>query len=176
MKGAETMKTKTITLYKFSELSEEAQDKAVNKLADINIDDDWWDYTYSDAENIGLEITEFDTYHGTIKGKLTSTLKESIDKVMSDHGNECETYKTAQSFCLELQKLEQEEERKEEDDRDSYEFEQAVEDLEKEYTHAILEDYLIILRDEYEYQTSKKAIIETIEANDYDFTEDGEID
>ena len=32
------------------------------------------------------------------------------------------------------------------------------------------------LKKAYEYQTSEEAIIETIKANDYDFTEDGQID
>jgi len=32
-----------------------------------------------------------------------------------------------------------------------------------------------ILRQEYEYQTSEEAIIETIAANDYDFTNEGRI-
>jgi hypothetical protein len=37
----------------------------------------------------------------------------------------------------------------------------------------ILYEYLEMLRQEYEYQTSEEAIIETIEANEYTFLEDG---
>lgn len=38
------------------------------------------------------------------------------------------------------------------------------------------EDIYKHLRTEYEYQTEDYAIIETIQANDYDFTEDGKLD
>lgn len=45
-----------------------------------------------------------------------------------------------------------------------------------EETAETLNHYLYeSLRDEYEYQTSEKAIIETIEANEYSFTADGKI-
>jgi hypothetical protein len=33
-----------------------------------------------------------------------------------------------------------------------------------------------MLSKEYDYQTSEEAIIETIKANDYDFTENGNLD
>ena len=37
------IETTTKELYNFDELSDEAQDKAVEKLADINVDDEWWE-------------------------------------------------------------------------------------------------------------------------------------
>ncbi len=37
------MKTKTINLYKFKELSPEAQQKAIYNLVDINVSHNWWE-------------------------------------------------------------------------------------------------------------------------------------
>jgi len=39
-----------------------------------------------------------------------------------------------------------------------------------------MEEYLHIFRKQFEYLESREAIQETIEANDYDFTENGKID
>lgn len=53
---------RTVTSQKpctFDELSESAKEHALNRLGDINVDQGWWDFTYEDAENIGLEITSF---------------------------------------------------------------------------------------------------------------------
>jgi hypothetical protein len=38
---------------------------------------------------------------------------------------------------------------------------------------AMLEEYIVLLRKEYEYLTSRDAIIETIMANEYLFDESG---
>jgi hypothetical protein len=46
------MKTRTINVYEFSELSDEAKEKAIEKLYDINVDYDWWDSNYEDFENL----------------------------------------------------------------------------------------------------------------------------
>jgi hypothetical protein len=58
---------------------------------------------------------------------------------------------------------------------DEYAVDKLLGDLDTEFQRALGKEYLSILRREYEYQTSEEAIIETIEANDYDFTEDGRI-
>ena len=36
------MKTVTINIYQFSELSDEAKENAIKELYDINVDSDWW--------------------------------------------------------------------------------------------------------------------------------------
>lgn len=54
------MKTKTYNVYTFEELNDEQKEKAIMNLSDINVNHDWWEYMYSDAETIGLRITGFD--------------------------------------------------------------------------------------------------------------------
>ena len=56
------MRTIEIKAYLFNELSEEAKEKAVQNLSNINVQFDWWHFIYEDAKNIGLKITSFDLY------------------------------------------------------------------------------------------------------------------
>lgn len=160
------METRTYTVYKFHELPENVQEKAIEKLSDINVDYEWWDFVYEDANTVGLEITGFDIYHGTIDGNLILSVADCICAIYKHHGKTCETYKTAQRYRKEAYRLEK---LVNQDDI-------ANENLMREFKYDLLEDYLTILRKECEYLTSREAIIETIEANNYDFTEDGKID
>lgn len=157
------MKTKSYTVYRFEELSEKAKEKAIQGLADINVDDEWWLSTYEDAEQVGLKITGFDIGRAA-DCDLTNTkpVMDVINAILKNHGEKCETYKTALEFKNQLEKL----------DEDSGEYE----DTKREFIKSISEDYRIILQGEYEYLTSKEAIIEIIEANEYTFTETGKMD
>lgn len=140
------------TVYDFSELSEEAKQKALENLYDINVDHEWWDATYYDADNIGLTIDGFDTDHGTIEGKLTDDMQSVCKSIMAEHGEGTDTYKLAEQWQH-----------------------KHGEDNTEEFTKLLLEEYLAILRQEYDYLTSEEAIIDTIEANEYEFTKDGEL-
>jgi hypothetical protein len=48
------MKTKTIQLFEFDELSDEAKEKAREWFRGGNLDYAWWDSTYDDAKRIGV--------------------------------------------------------------------------------------------------------------------------
>lgn len=174
------MKTIEITLYKFNELSEVAQQKAIESLYDINVDYSWWEFTYDDAKRIGLEITGFDIDRGSYcKGNLINSGSEVANTIIAEHGAGCDTYKLAKSFLSDYDKLVE----KYSDGKDltkvdydnEYEFDQDADELEDEFRKDLLEEYLSILSKEYDYLTSKQSIIDTILANDYYFTENGEL-
>ena len=175
------MKTIEINLYKFSELSEQAKKNALNKLSDINIDYDWYQFTFEDCERIGIKIVEFDIYGRYIKGCLIiNDLVDICNLIKKEHGEGCETYKTAINYLDQYDKLVAKHSKGlkggEQVHEDNYDiFDEELKDLLFELRDDILQDYLNILRNEYEYRTSEEAIIETIEANDYDFTEDGKL-
>ena len=156
----------TKTVYFFAELPEESRQKAVEKYWDINVDYDWWDAVYEDAKNIGLKITSFDDYN--TEGSLTEDARTVITKILEDHGEMCETYQTAKRYHGNLKGLL-------DDCNNEDEEEQVIEDFNHEFLHDLLEDYRIMLRKEYEYLTSEETIKETLIANEYEFTEDGEI-
>ena len=156
------MRTIRTKVYQFSELSEKAKQTAIEWGADLNVDFDWWDSVYEDAANIGLKITGFDIGRGSYcNGDFTEDAQYTGEKIIKEHGNKCETYYTASEFISNREKL------------DIDEQEEELEELEQEFLKSLLEDYRIILQKEYEYQTSEEAIIETIEANEYEFKADG---
>ena len=162
------MKTIEIQLFKFSELSEDAQKKAIEKLSDINVDYDWWEVICEDAENIGLKITEFDLYRMSIDGNFNLSAAEVAQNILNEHGEMCETYKTAETFLNEFNPVFAEY-------METEEGEDKLIDLESDFLNSLLEDYRIMLQKDFDYLTSEEAIIETIEANDYDFTANGEL-
>lgn len=154
------MKTKIINLYSFQELNEDQQQKAIENLYGINVNYEWWESIYDDAKNVGIRIEGFDIDRGSYcNGSLIEDALYTANKILSDHGDMCETYKTAKDFLAERDELDQD-----------------LDKLENDFLKSILEDYRIMLQNEYEFLTSKKAIIETIEANEYTFNENGEID
>jgi predicted HTH transcriptional regulator len=176
------MKEKIVKVYKFEELSEAAKKKAIEELNDINLDYEWWLGIYDDAENIGLEITEFDILCGkTIKGTFFNDAIITAQLIIANHGEICETYQDAQNYIKEYKESiekQREEWRAMEDvdvEGDFDEDEADTEDIDDEFLKTLLEDYLVILSKEYDYLTSEEAIIETIEANDYDFLANGQL-
>jgi hypothetical protein len=161
------MKTKTYNVYKFDELSKEAQEKALINLIDINTDHDWWQFTYEDAAEIGLKLDGFDldrNRHAT--GKFTNDAEYCQYRIVQEHGAVCETYKAAQKFTAARAQL----------DINSDEYDDQLEVLEDTFLKELLDVYSVILQKEYEYLSSDESIKGTIAVNDYDFTENGEID
>jgi len=170
------MKTIEVTLYKFSELSEDAKEKAIEKLSDINVDFDWWEYLYSDAKDIGLKITSFDLARNRhAEGNFILSACEIAQNIFNNHGEICETYKTAQNFMNDWQPIFNNYMDENHKDYESSESEGKMIELEDEFLNSLLEDYSILLQNECDYLQTDEAIIETIEANDYDFDINGNI-
>lgn len=174
------MRTVRTKIYKFAELSEEAKQTAIENLSYINVDHDWWDSVYMDAKNVGLQITGFDLDRNRhANGIFIESATECAYKILAQHGEKCETHLTAHNFIQDYNKLVE----KYSDgvntdivaEENEYDFDNEADDLEQDFLTSILEDYSLILQKEYEYLTSEEAIIETIEANDYEFTQDGKI-
>lgn len=165
------MRTIRTKVYKFNELTEQGKQLAIENLYDINVYYDWWQFIYEDAENIGLKIEGFDIGRGNyVKGQFTLAANEVAANIFRDHGEMCETYKTAQSFMEVWQPI---------FDQymihEGYELENELQDLENDFLQSLCEDYRIILSNEYDYLTSKEAIIETIETNEYEFYSNGKL-
>jgi hypothetical protein len=170
------MKNYTITTYSFDELSQEAQDAALAELCDINVDIDWWSYIYEDAENIGAKITSFDIDRGSYCNmEFTDSAISIAEKIVKEHGEMCDTYKTAQKFMAAWQSIFNDYMDKTSKNYESSESEDEMLDLENEFKKSLEEDYRIILSKEYDYLCSEEAIKESIEANDYEFLSTGKM-
>lgn len=154
------MRTIETNLYQFSELSEQAKQKAIENLWDINVNFNWWGFTYEDAENVGIEIRGFDLDRGGYCDLICDDdCIEVAQNIIKNWGSDCDGYSIAQKFIEDFKTVS-------EDD---------LSDLEQQFTKDLSYVYLEMLREEYKYQTSEQAIIETIEANEYEFTENGKL-
>jgi len=171
------MKTIEIKLYKFNELNEEAKNTVLERHWDINTDHEWWDGVCYDAENIGLKINSFDIDRASYCNcEFMYDACYTANKIIENHGPDCETYKDAAQFLADYEKtLENAEKNEDGDFLYNIETEQELEELEDEFLYSLSEDYRIMLDKEYEYLTSEEAISETLIINEYDFTEDGEM-
>jgi len=167
--------TKTVTAYKYDELSDSAKEKALEKMYDINVDHDWWEFIYEDAKTIGLKITGFDVACASYcNGDFLASAEETAHKIEKEHGENCETFKTAKEYLKIRDEIIETAPKDENGDFESeYEIDQALDSADKEFLRSLLEDYRIILQKDYEYFTSREAIEETIRANEYDFTKEG---
>jgi len=173
---------KTITreykVYKFNELSESAQDKAIENLYDINIDYEWWDFIYDEANQLGFRIKSFDDY--SIEIDIIENCEVIARNIIKNHGESCSTYIEATAYLKQLNNLNlkywfPEDAPIEDIDTNEYDFETGKDQLDNDFICTLKSEYLSMLEKDYEYLTSHEAIIETIEANDYDFTEDGKL-
>lgn len=158
------MRNITTTVYKFQELTESVQQKILESNYEINVDCSWWEFVYEDAKNIGLEITAFNIDRGSYcEGELKKDPRSVMESILREHGENCKTYGTAKKYLSQLNKL----------DLDNENCDEQLTSIAEEFTKELLENYLDILRKEYEYLTSEDAIRETIEINEYEFTAEG---
>ena len=91
--------------------------------------------------------------------------------IVANHGDTCETYKTAKNYLKELEELG--DRPSDSNDADDSEYEDKRYEIDQEFLKWLCEDYAIMLQKEYDYLTSREVIEETIRANEYTFTEDG---
>ena len=106
-------------------------------------------------------------------GSFEKFAEDTAERIVENHGAECETAKTARDFLFDVRQLKKEFPPTDENGFTNGEYEDTVADLEKEFLHDILEDYRIMLDQEIEYQNSAEQVDESIRANEYTFTADG---
>ena len=173
------MRIRETKVYPFDELSEDAKEKAIEQCAFFNVDYEWWNCIFEDAAQVKLKLTEFDLDGGSYcRGNFIEYAKDTADAIIDQHGACCPTHETATEFIEDSAKLYIKypfSPDADGEDVNEYNREQEQEDLDGEFLKSILEDYRIILQKEYEYLTSETMIIETIKANEYEFTEDGKL-
>lgn len=154
------MRQETIvkTWLKFDELSEKGQAKALSDNYHINVSDDfWYESTYEDAKEINCKINGFDIDRGSYcELEFTANAEDVANAIIKNHGESCDTYKLAKAFLFES----------------TLQSNSSYQELCNDFKKDLAEEYLSILRREYEYLTSDEAIKETIEANEIEFDAD----
>lgn len=158
------MQQKKINLYKIEELSKEAKERAINHFHAINVDWEWWDFIYYDAEeNLNIKVAAFDVERMTIDHDYIGYAEDSIKTIMRNTGKDTEIYNIAKKYDDIFKSLESKKET----------IENEIEQKEAELLQEIGEEILCRLRNLYDYNTSPEGIEETISINDYLFTVDG---
>ncbi len=146
------MKTIEIKAYEFSELNKKAKDKILCEFIDINTNYDWWDIVYDEFDYLGLKVNTFDIYRQTIDIEFKNDIKDFCNNVINDW-NDADMVNICDDYLANGNNSNKE--------NGSY------------YKRLIADEVLTTLANEYYYQTSNEAIIDTIEANEYLFTENG---
>lgn len=174
------MRTIETTVYKFKELTKEAQSKAIENNYDINTFYNWWEATYEDAKTIGLNIEEFDLDRNKhCLGSVEYSPNETSNLILENHGEQCQTTVIAIGFRSRWDNLVSEYsdgvKTDEVTEENEAEFDNLADELENEFKNDLLSEYANMLQRECDYLTSEEAIKETLIANEYEFTEDGVI-
>ena len=151
------MRHKTYKVYKFSELSEESQEKALDNLRDIDVDYDWWEHIFEEAKNIGRKIESFEINNREVSGRFIESIDNVVKNIIEYYKKDDDRYKTVQVFLNVFN-----------NDDDFNRNNKFLNDL--------LCDYSIILQKEFDYLISDEVVRETIITNDYEFLEDGSLD
>lgn len=167
------IKTLTIECWKINdpELPSKVKGKILEKQGDINVDYPWWSITYDDAKEVGLKITHFDFDRRKEIGIefLPGHNGETVaKKIMEIHDDTTMTYAHADRFLKDIAKIEGL-------DQDEAEAVDTFKDLQKTFLDFLGSQYLVFLEQDYYHRISEEAVIETLEANDYDFDEYGNI-
>jgi hypothetical protein len=174
------MKTIEVKLYEFEELSNEAKENAIERNRTMNVEWDWWDPTYEGMKEIGIEINSFDIYHRNISITIEDS-EHTASETIKNFGEGMEVVKISKRFIADrdalIKKL------GEGNDIAGYsvkeefidEYDEEIEYLEEEYRKEMAEEILTWLREEYEFLQTDEAVAETLIANDYEFTENGQM-
>jgi hypothetical protein len=157
------MRTLEITAYTFDELSETAKQVALYNNRDINTNYNWWDWTYQDAANFGIDITSFDIYYKNITIKFTLDPLDVANNILNECGPTSDLYSFADVYRSAYNKL----------DDTGDDTDEKLEELASVFKHALRREYIGILAREYDYLESDEAVIESLMANMYEFTADG---
>ena len=163
------MKTIEIKLYKYEELDKQTREKVIENYRYINVEDSSWYYwIQEDFSRLGLEIQEFNLDRGNYAKIYIDNFEDTSKNIIEYFGDSVLIKETAKNYLDEFNKIQA-------NFKEDEDIERELEILDEEYEKEYSEDILSYLRSNYEYEISDEAVINTIEANDYDFTTEGKI-
>ena len=164
------MRTMEIKAFLFQELDSQTQEKVIENNRTINVDSNFW--YECELENfkheLKIKVNEFDVYRTEINITIENSF-ETAQGIVNFFGKESSIVYSAKTFIRDMIFIEEKYE------HDGEKLEEELEYLEEEFRGEIAEEILSMLTSQYEYETSDDEIKETIIANEYEFTEDGEM-
>jgi hypothetical protein len=170
------MNTHTITTYFFNELSNEAKQKAIDNDRYLLTNYNWWKDTIQDAKNVfGIVIHSFDFERGQrIDIDYMDNLENIATKIIEEWGPNTALNKDAHCYLQSRSKI-LTEAKKDEDVEilDSELLEEKLDENDNSFKDDIDNTFLKMLEQEYEWLISDECIGELLEANQYEFLENG---
>ena len=183
-------------VYKFDDLPKEAQQKALDKHRDINVDFDWWDYdgqldlSADEMKEAGIKDSDYKKPGSMMISYEHKKMEFDIDRYMylQYHDLKVEEPEVFRKF-LGIPKsvwnkidyhFENDRERNTRIEFDGVDHippsEQVIVDKARDKFSAKVAEAWRGLRDTFDDSQSDEQVAETFRANDYEFKENGEID
>lgn len=181
------MREMSVKVYSFAELSEKAQERALNELRPVNVEYAWYEDSYDTIRTagklLGLEISDihfdtdfyciFDASYGYVRG-ASKAVKAEFPYAPDLHevARKLQALQRRHFYSLSCAVTEGR-------TTNRYRCFRFGEDYECDDLGDILDDFAywawVLLWGEYEYLTSDEAVREMIEASEYEFTEEGKL-
>lgn len=160
------MRTELVSLFSVSELPETIKAKVLDKYRYEFCD--WFDeQAREDAkESSHMTIDEYDLDRSYIICEFNKSAEDTAHTVLENHGKSCSSYTIASNFLSALSSLESQ--------PDDAKTDALVAELEENFLEDMGEYYLDMLQTDYDYMTSDEAVTESLEANGYEFLENGD--
>jgi hypothetical protein len=191
------MRVHEVKVFTFDELTPEAQEKALDHHRQFVYEDtqhhfDSMKEDASESASFKIETLNDNPIDGA--GVFLVDAETTAKAILTNHGDICKTHGIAKTFLDQWQALNTLKDSCEEQldrlneieewnagDKESArqnelrlsQVEDEIEELENEFAKDIGHEYGVLWSQELGYQTSDEAIKETIEANEYEFLEDG---
>ena len=147
--------TETFTVFTYETAPEELKQKILEKYWDINVDNAfWYEHIDEDLKEVGIKRIAFDTYRHSAEIELTEYPEDVARKIKAEWGESMDIYKICDTFL-----------------QAGSEDDDCVREFRRDLEHWSASMYVA----EYEHATSEEAIVDTLVANEYEFTEDGNI-
>ena len=160
------MRTESISIYSVSELPEAAKAKVLDKYRYEFSDWYYQDTKYDANESSHMSIEEFNLDYSYIVCEFNTGAKDTAHTVIKNHGESCASYTIASNFLSALSSLESQ--------PDDEHTDTLVAGLEEDFMEDMGNYYLNMLKSEYENCTSDEYVTEMLEANEYEFLENGD--
>lgn len=161
------MKTIEINLYKFDELSEEAQARAIRKYQGRDFYD-WWSFIQYNAKECGVIIESFDTYRGDISASFKWEAHDVANALIYFWGSDTDIGEISKKFLADREAL-----YIDYNDDECEDFDDKEDELVDEFHSDVSHYFLKQLRDELEWLESDECAKDYFISMDVDFTEDG---
>lgn len=174
------MRTIRTKVYTFNELNKGGQETAILLNSDINVEHDWWNFTYQDAKGVGLKLMGFDLdYKCSADGIFIDDTYNCANKIIKNHDEDSDSYKLAEQFIKEWDEAtvlhsDGVQTNKVMEGKE-FDFDYYMEDREKQFLKDVLYYYADYLQKECNYLQTDEAIKETLISNEYEFLSNGKM-